>query len=59
MKSRRCTYRRLCRVKKSALSSVDEMLLLLFELQGKVRKAAKTNIFRPLKQKVNNKYWIK
>ena len=42
------TYRRVW-VKKSALSSVDEMLLLSFELQGKVRKADKTNIFRPLK----------
>ena len=60
MKSRRCTYRRcLCRVKKSALSLVDEMLFLSFELKGKVRKTDKTNIFRPLKQKINNKYWIK
>ena len=49
-------YRRcLCRVKKSALSLVDEMLFLSFELKGKVRKADKTNIFRPLKQKINNK----
>ena len=46
MKSRRCTYRSLCRVKKSAWSLVDEMLLLSFELKGKVRKADKTNIFR-------------
>ena len=59
MKSRRCTYRRLCRVKKSALTLMDEMLLLLFELKGKVRKADKTNIFRPLNQKINNKNWIK
>ena len=49
MKSTSCTYRRLCRVKKSVLSLVDEMLLLSFELKGKVRKADKTNIFRPLK----------
>ena len=43
-----CTYRRLYRVKKSALSLVDEMLLLSFELKGKVRKD-KTNISLLLK----------
>ena len=39
-------------VKKSALSSVDETLFLQFELKRKFEKADKTNIFRPLKQKI-------
>ena len=53
MKSRRCTYLRLW-VKKSALSSVDEMLLLSFELKETLGKIRPTYLY--LKNVNYNKY---